>query len=113
MFLRDFHIAISHLSAGVIPRQLEYYFRVRDMDLEGMIDRFERRDQAVHKTERPHEVLELERSGELVAGELSIRCRLVLVNWLVCCTSPDVLDECGHHVRLGRVAVSATLPLLV
>jgi hypothetical protein len=86
MFLRDFHIAISHLSAGVIPRQLEYYFRVRDMDLEGMIDRFEIRDQAVHKTERLHEVLELERSGELVAGELSIRCRLVLVNWLVCCS---------------------------
>jgi hypothetical protein len=40
MFLRDFHIAINHLSAGVIPRQLEYYFRVSDMDLEGMIDRF-------------------------------------------------------------------------
>ena len=82
---RDFHIAISHLSADVIPRQLECYFPVRDMDIEVMIDGFEIRDQAIHKTERLHEVLELERSGELVAGELSIRCRLVLVNWLVCC----------------------------
>ena len=55
------------------------------MDLEGMIDRFEIRDQAVHEPERLHEVLELERSGELVAGELPTRCRLVS-NWLECCT---------------------------
>ena len=84
------------------------------MDIGVMIDGFEIRDQAVHETERLHEVLELERSGELVVGEFPTRCRLVLVIGVrLADASPDVLDVCGHHRRLGRVAVSATLPLLV
>ena len=41
------------------------------MDIGVMIDGFEIRNQAVHETERLHEVLELELSGELVVGELS------------------------------------------
>ena len=78
-----------------------------------MIDRFEIRDQAVHKTER------LTKSWNSNVRESLLRasfnpCRLVLeIGLHVADTSPDVLDDCGHHVRLGRVAVSATLPLLV
>jgi hypothetical protein len=66
--LRHFHISVGDLPSQVVTRQLEGHFSIGDAHVGVVLDRLEIGDEAVHKTERVHEILKFERPGQLVLG---------------------------------------------